>query len=300
MASTDRKPLLNSHWLNGWNLFWLLAGPICIMKIAVTLRTGLATPADVSSLIGFSVRWAVPLIFLIVAIPALQTLFPGPVPSWLMRNRKQIGLVFALTMAWQGLFIFLISTRYRGYYFEDIHLFRDELEGSIGYVFLALMVLTSFDFGRKRLSPKEWKLLHMSGMYFLWAYALSTYWWAKFYYEGPEPHDRLFYALGFSAMALRIVAWRKRRLNEYRRAGVEFTIDGYRRLLAGLLIGAGLALAVTGRLWGGPYSDFTLGPAWSARLELWLPFWPFDPFISLLMFGLGVACITPARPVTTH
>jgi hypothetical protein len=50
-----------------------------------------------------------------------------------LRNRKCIGLVFAVAvaMAWRGLFI--LSTFYRDYYFaQDCH-FRDKLEGSMGH-----------------------------------------------------------------------------------------------------------------------------------------------------------------------
>ena len=33
--------------------------------------------------------------------------------------------------------------------------FRDELEGSVGYIFLAAMVVTSFHFARKQLDPNN-------------------------------------------------------------------------------------------------------------------------------------------------
>ena len=67
-------------------------------------------------MIGFSVRWAVPFIFLVVATSALQKLFPGPVPGW---------------------------------------------------------------------------LLHLSGLYFLFAYAFSVYWWNLYYYENPAHRLRV-------------------------------------------------------------------------------------------------------------
>jgi len=46
-----------------------------------------------------------------------------------------------------------------------------------------------------------------------------------------------------------------------------------------------------------------LAPAWSANLELWLPFWPFEPFLPLFIIGLGTLLLTkvstesgPAEP----
>ena len=39
-------------------------------------------------------------------------------------------------------------------------------------------------------------------------------------------------------------------------------------------------------------SGFLLAPAWSANLELWLPFWPFEPFLPLFIIGLGTLLFT--------
>ena len=38
------------------------------------------------------------------------------------------------------------------------------------------MVVTSFALGRKYLSAKQWKVIHKSAIYFLWAYPFSVYW----------------------------------------------------------------------------------------------------------------------------
>jgi DMSO/TMAO reductase YedYZ heme-binding membrane subunit len=207
--SFDMKVLLKSMVLNRWPLFWLIAIPMCVVMVIAMLEADMSTGPGVSEMISFSVRWAVPFIYLVVAASSLQILFPGPLPSWLLRNRKYIGLCFAVAMAWQGFFIFTMSNYFREYYFADVYLLRDELEGSIGYIFLPAMVVTSFQFGRKYLDSRQWKLLHKSGIYFLWAYPFSVYWWNLSYYDNPEPIDYVFYWAGFTAFALRIAAWGK-------------------------------------------------------------------------------------------
>jgi hypothetical protein len=35
-------------------------------------------------------------------------------------------------------------------------------------------------------------------------------------------------------------------------------------------------------------STTLLSSAWSSELELWLPFWPFEPFIPLLVLAMGM------------
>jgi len=209
--SIDLRSVLKSKAINGWRLFWLIATPMSIVMVMEVMATDLSTGPGVSSMIGFSVRFAVPFIFLVVATSSLQFLFPGPFPMWLLRNRKYIGMCFAVAMAWQGFFIFVMSNVFREYYYDDIYLLRDELEGSIGYIFLPAMVLTSFQFVRKHLTATQWKLIHKSGLYFLFAYPFSVYWWNLSYYPDPEAIDYVFYWMGFLAFLSRIAAWGKKR-----------------------------------------------------------------------------------------
>jgi DMSO/TMAO reductase YedYZ heme-binding membrane subunit len=209
--SIDLKAVLKSKAINGWRLFWLFSVPISLAIVIEMLGTDISTGPGVSTMIGYSVRFAVPFIFLVVAASSVQILFPGPFPMWWLRNRKYLGLCFAVAMAWQGTFILIMSVFFRDYYFEDIYLLRDELEGSIGYIFLPAMVVTSFHFGRKHLSSTQWKLLHRSAIYFLFAYPFSVYWWNLSYYENPQPIDYVFYWSGFLAFTARIAAWGKKR-----------------------------------------------------------------------------------------
>lgn len=260
--------------------------------VVAMLRTDMTTGEGVSEMIGFSVRWAVPLIYVVIAASSLQILFPGGISKWLLRNRKYIGLCFAVAMAWQGLFIFMMSNFNRPYYYEEIYLLRDELEGSVGYIFLAAMVITSFKFGRNYLDSKQWKLLHKSGVYFLWAYPFAVYWWALFYYENPQPFEFLFYWGGFLAFALRIAAWGKRRAQASRRAMPESRTPPALKAMGGALIILGLSVAASGLYWQDAVTGFLTAPQWSANLVLWLPFWPFEPFLSLFIIGLGTLLIT--------
>jgi DMSO/TMAO reductase YedYZ heme-binding membrane subunit len=278
--------------LNGWPLFWLISAPMSLAMVMAMIGRDMTNPEDVSHMIGFSVRWAVPFVFLVVATSSLQALFPGPVPMWLLRNRKYIGLCFAVAMGWQGLFIFMMTNFHRGYYYEEIFYLRDELEGSTGYLFLAAMVVTSFKFGRRLLTPKQWRLLHLSGLYFLFAYPFSVYWWNLYYYENPAPIDYVFYWLGFVAFTLRIAAWASKRLKVAARNTPDATVPAAFRAPGCALIAFGLVAAATGLKWQEPVSGFLLAPAWSANLELWLPFWPFEPFLPLFIIGLGTLLFT--------
>ncbi|MEM7101428.1 MAG: hypothetical protein AAF541_24475, partial [Pseudomonadota bacterium] len=129
--------------------------------------------------------------------------------------------------------------------------------------------------------------LHTSGIYFLWAYPFSVYWWNLSYYGNALWYDYLFYWLGFSAFAVRIAAWAKQRA----KLQVE-PIGNTQKLLGYLLIGLGLALSATGLQWQDPTTTWLTSPTWSETLVLWLPFWPFEPFIPLLVLGLAATVLT--------
>ena len=294
--SLDLKALLAHKAINKWRLFWLISIPMFITIVVTMMGTDMSTASGVSSMIGFSVRLAVPFIFLVVAASSMQILFPGSFSKWWLRNRKYIGMCFAVAMSWQGLFIFIMSYFFRDYYFENVYLFRDELEGSIGYIFLPAMVVTSFHFGRKHLSAKQWKLLHKSGIYFLWAYPFSTYWWSLSYYQNPVPLDYVYYWCGFLAFAVRIAAWGKQRRQVMDRNATEASTPLVLKAMGSAIIVLGLVWSAYGLYWQERVTGFLTTPEWSADLVLWLPFWPFEPFLSLFIIGLGTMLATMAVP----
>ena len=266
-----------------------------IVMVVAMAGTDMSNGSGVSHMIGFSVKWAVPFVYLVIAASAAPVLFPGSLSTWLLRNRKYLGLCFAVAMAWQGLFIFLMSSFFRDYYFEEVFYFRDELEGSTGYIFLTAMVLTSFQFGRKYLSQPQWKLLHRFGLIYLWAYPFSVYWWGVArYYGDPQPIDYVFYWTGFLAFALRIVAWGKKR-RAATRASAESSAPHLTKLMGGVIVGLGLLVSVASPYQQEAITAFLTAPAWSAELELWFPYWPFEPFLSLFIIAVGTALATKSK-----
>ena len=209
--SANLNGLLQSKIINGWPLFWLISLPISTACVIAMVQRDLANAEAVSSMIQLSVRCAVPLLFIAFAASSVHTVFPGRCSRWLFRNRRIIGLSFAAAMAWQGFFILWLVGIHTQYYIEDVYVLSDVVEGVVGYILLLTMVLTSFNFGRRRLSAGQWKLVHKLGIYWLWAYAWSVYWWNIFYYQTPVTLDYIYYWCGYLAWGLRLFAWSKKR-----------------------------------------------------------------------------------------
>ena len=193
-------------------MFWLITIPVSLAMVLAMTRVDLSTAAGVSSMIQLSVRCAVPLLFVAFAASSLQVVFPGVFTRWVLRNRSYIGLCFAAAMGWQLSFILWLTGIHTDYYVNEVYVLSDVVEGVVGYALLIGMVLTSFKFGRSHLSPKQWKLLHKTGIYWLWIYAWSVYWFNLFYYEDSAVLiDYIYYWAGLLAWVMRMLAWSKKR-----------------------------------------------------------------------------------------
>ncbi|HEY5763975.1 MAG TPA: hypothetical protein VIS73_12270 [Rhodocyclaceae bacterium] len=285
-----------SHAVSGWRFFWLAATMVSLAMIVAMARADLASAAAISSLIQLSVRCAVPWLYLAFAASSVQAVFPGAAGRWLLMNRKYIGLVFAAAMAWQGFFILWLVVVHTDYYVEEVYVLRDAIEGVVGYLFLALMTITSFGFARRRLSARSWKLLHTAGIYYLWGYAFIVYWWALFIYRNPVLLDYVYYWGGFAACCLRAAAWGKRQLAQSEKRARFHPSLSY----AGFaLVGLGLLGGALGSLWQPLTDKYLYGYEITRIPELYLPYWPFEPFLPLAIIAAGIYLVSRAGDQVT-
>ena len=70
--SSTLQGVLKHKVVNGWRLFWLITLPMCAAIIVEMSRVDLSAAAGVSDMIGFSVRFAAPIIFLVVALSLIH------------------------------------------------------------------------------------------------------------------------------------------------------------------------------------------------------------------------------------
>lgn len=212
-GAAQQSSLWSGKALNGWRLFWLVTAGMSLAVAVAVSRVDLAAPLGLSAMIQFSVRVAVPWLFLAFAASSLAALIPGAFSRWLLRNRRILGLCFAAGMGWQLLFILWLVAGHWDYYLEEAYSYFDFAVQVPGYLVLFAMAATSFRFGRGRLSAGQWKALHKGGIYFLWAVVWSTYWYELFYYDDIQPIDYAYYWAGFAAWGVRVAAWSRKRLH---------------------------------------------------------------------------------------
>ena len=200
--------------VNSWALFSIVVVPMCSAALLAMTTVDLSSALGVSSMIQFSVRLAVPWLFIAFCASSLVAIFPGEFSRWVLRNRRMFGLCFATGMAWQLFFIVWLVVGHFDYYMEEAYDYLSLLEQVPGYVLLIAMTITSFGFGRSKLSPKQWKILHTGGIYFIWFVVWTTYWFELFYYDDIQFIDYLYYWAGFTAWAVRMAAWTLKRMRQ--------------------------------------------------------------------------------------
>jgi DMSO/TMAO reductase YedYZ heme-binding membrane subunit len=204
--------ILKSRHLNGWPLLYWIAGINSAAVLAYMPTQDLSGPVGVSEMIQMTVRCSVPLLYLAFAASAMKVLFPSKFTRWLLRNRRSIGLSYAAAMAWQGFFILWMWTGHWEYYTEEVYSLEDILFQGPGYLIIFAMAMTSFFPVRRRMNPMLWRVLHKTGIYFLWFTVADTYYYELTYYGDIQVIDYIYAVAGLLAYLMRVAAWGRLRL----------------------------------------------------------------------------------------
>ncbi|MGJ7547538.1 ferric reductase-like transmembrane domain-containing protein [Pseudomonas alloputida] len=185
---------------SGWKLFAALAALTLLMTAAVLLSY--PPGADgLRSAIRATARSSFALFLLAFLASSLVTFLPGNGSRRLLRERRYLGLAFAFSHTVHGLLIYRYAQQFPELFWAG-RTVTSSLPGSIGYLFLLLLTLTSFKAPVRLLGGRAWKVLHSSGMWVLaGVFCLSFY--KRIPMGGWYP---LAFALIFSAIAFKLTA----------------------------------------------------------------------------------------------
>ena len=277
--------ILRHKYINGCRLWGLVVSIITLLVIIPFSQIDTNNPADISEMIQQSVRLAVPWLFVAFAASSLVYVFPNNFSKWIMRNRRIFGLCFAAGMAWQLFFIFWYVIGSFDHYMAEAYSYYDLSEQIPGYLILFAMTLTSFKFGRSMLSPRQWRILHKGGIYFIWAVVWSTYWFELYFYDDVQFIDYIYYLMGLAAWGIRMAAWKKkRRISQ----NLKETLKLPSKLAVVTFMGIGFLLIFSGNFWTpitpDTFSDFSFA-GWAA---LFVPFLILVPFFNAALVASSV------------
>lgn len=202
--------LLRHPLLNGWPLFGVIAGLSVAIILAGLAITGTSTPEATVAMIRLSVQLASPWIYLAFVATALGQLFPSNFASWLLRNRRYVGLAFAAGFVWQAVFIVVLLALHGDYYATVLHDTAEFITRMLSYALLLALTVTSFFPVRRAMDPRHWRLLHRVGIWYFWAAIWVSY--AEMVMVGDTRVIAIVFVIsGLFALTLRCAAYLKKR-----------------------------------------------------------------------------------------
>lgn len=146
---------------------------------------------------------------------ALHRLRPSDATRWMLRERRSLGLGYAIAQFTHLAMIFASIARSA----EPLHVDVSMVVGGSGFLILLAMTLTSNDAARRALGAQRWMLLHRIGINFLWTIYGLTYLGNVFEDGSGWGWAGLLLALG--AMLLKVIALRTDGRTRVQRGGAE-------------------------------------------------------------------------------
>ncbi|MBR0722267.1 hypothetical protein [Bradyrhizobium manausense] len=153
-------------WFEGWRLLVALALSLIALSLWIASMRQFEVEG-VRMVIRFTARSSLLLFCLAFSAAALARLWPNAWTRWQRRNRRYLGLSFAVSHAIHAVAIvafarmdpagFMQATSPASYIF-----------GGIGYAAIIAMSATSFDRTAALVGPRAWRTLHLVGGYYLW------------------------------------------------------------------------------------------------------------------------------------
>ena len=201
------------NWFEGWRLFAALTLTLIALCIWIAGMRQFEVEG-VRMVIRFTARSSLLLFCLAFSAAALARLWPNAWTKWQRRNRRYLGVSFAASHGLHAVAI-AVFARMDPAGFADATNLASYVFGGIGYAFIVAMTATSFDRTAAAIGPRAWRILHLSGGYYLWFQFMVSF--------GKRipgmPLYSLFLVPLLVVMALRLIAMASARTPRPARAG---------------------------------------------------------------------------------
>lgn len=149
---------------HGWSLFSLLSLLVLVMTaLILALNPDLVEAAR--SAIRATARTSFALFLAAFTASAFAVLVPSSFSKTLVRERRFIGLAFAFSHLVHALLIYTYGQLNPEFWPGRTTV--GNIPGSVGYLFIVLMTLTSFKATTRLIGRRAWRTIHVCGMWVL-------------------------------------------------------------------------------------------------------------------------------------
>ncbi len=161
-----------SRGLWDWDVVKLALGLPILLYLSFFLFFGF-TEDGTRAAIAWSAKISFVLFCLAFAASAAHLRIRNSLSFWWLMNRKYFGISFAINHLLHLSFLVILQQVFHPVF--DLAAGTSLVAGGLAYLFIVLMLLTSFEAFSKYLSQRNWKLLHTIGGYWIWLIFMSTY-----------------------------------------------------------------------------------------------------------------------------
>lgn len=190
--------------MNGWRLTGWLSLALAAMSLGFVVAHG----GDVEGLrlaIRATARTSLVLFALAFTASAMIELAPGGFTRWQRRNRRYLGVSFAVSHFIHLAAILALAATDRALFWKLTNVTTIVLAGT-AYLFIAAMAATSFDRAVTWMGAGRWRLLHLVGGWYIWiSFAVAV--------GKRAPFDSFYWPMALlvlAAAAVRLVAMLRR------------------------------------------------------------------------------------------
>jgi len=120
-------------------------------------------------------RSSVVLFLLVFTASSLRRLRPVPATAWLLRNRRYVGVWFAVSHALHLGTIVVLARWWPHPFFDREGNLLTLVGGGLAFVFIAILAATSSDRAVRALGGRRWRRLHTVGIYYVWVIFTQAY-----------------------------------------------------------------------------------------------------------------------------
>ncbi|MEV6063270.1 hypothetical protein [Nocardia asteroides] len=180
---------------DGWRVFGLSTVGVGVMAVVILALVGADTDGY-RMIIRATARTSLVLFLAAFVATSALALWPGEPARWLARNRRYLGLSFAMS---HGVHLAAIVTLARTdpETFDSLADASSFVGGGLGYLVIAVLTAASFDTIVDRLGPARWQLIQTVGSWFIWVLFTVS--------NGGRIPENLWYALPTAALLAALI-----------------------------------------------------------------------------------------------
>jgi methionine sulfoxide reductase heme-binding subunit len=169
---TRRQESLQGYF-EGWHLLGLTTLVMAALALWLASMRGFEVDG-VRMVVRYTARTSLLFFCLAFSASALHLMWPAPFTRWQLRNRRYLGLSFAVSHLIHAVAIVCFAVMAPPL-FKEATSPASFIFGGIGYGIIIAMAATSFDRTARAVGPRTWRILHTTGVYYLWVQFMISF-----------------------------------------------------------------------------------------------------------------------------